>query len=70
MDILSIKFISAAFIFFSAGMSLLFSIGQLCGRVRYFENYVFASYLFCLSIIFFQICLIVNEMYAVHPRLL
>ena len=70
MDVLSITFISAAFIFFSAGISLLFSIGQLCGRVRYFENYVLASYLFCLSIIFFQICLIVNDIYLAHPRLL
>jgi AraC-like DNA-binding protein len=70
MDVLSIKFISAAFIFFSAGMSLLFSIGQLCGRVRYFENYVLASYLFCLSVIFFQTGLIVNEIYLTHPRLL
>jgi AraC-like DNA-binding protein len=70
MDVLSIAFISAAFIFFSAGISLLFSIGQLCGRVRYFENYVLASYLFCLSVVFFQICLIVNDIYFTHPRLL
>jgi AraC-like DNA-binding protein len=70
MDVLSIKFLSAAFIFFSAGMSLLFSIGQLCGRVRYFENYVLSSYLFCLSVIFFQTGLIVNEIYLTHPRLL
>jgi AraC-like DNA-binding protein len=70
MDVLSIKFMSAAFIFFSAGISLLFSIGQLCGRVRYFENYVLSSYLFCLSVIFFQICLIVNDIYFSYPQLL
>ncbi len=70
MDILSIEFISAAFIFFSAGLSLLLCIGQLSGRVRYFENYVLAAYLACLSVILFQICLIVNGMHYTHPRLL
>lgn len=70
MDIVSIAFISAAFIFFSAGLSLLLGIGQLCGRARYFENYVLAAYLFCLSLILFQICVIVNDIYAAHPRLL
>lgn len=70
MDILGIEFISAAFIFFSAGLSFLLFIGQLGGRVRYFENYVLAAYLFCLSVILFQICLIVNDMQYAHPRLL
>ncbi len=70
MDILSIEFISAAFIFFSAGLSLLICIGQLGGRVRYFENYVLAAYLLCLSVILFQICLVVNDMHYAHPRLL
>ncbi len=70
MDILSLSFISAAFIFFSAGLSLLLGIGQLCGRRRYFENYVLASYLFCLSVIFFQVCVIVNDVYPGHPGLL
>jgi AraC-like DNA-binding protein len=70
MDILSIEFISAAFIFFSAGLSLLLCIGQLGGRKRYFENYVLAAYLYCLSVILFQICLVVNDMHYHHPRLL
>lgn len=70
MDILSISFVSAAFIFFSAGLSLLLGIGQLCGRARYFENYVLAAYLFCLSVIFFQVCVIVNDIYPAHPGLL
>ncbi|HOT44066.1 MAG TPA: helix-turn-helix domain-containing protein [Spirochaetota bacterium] len=70
MDILSIEFISAAFIFFSAGLSFLLCVGQLGGRVRYFENYVLAAYLFCLSLFLFQICLIVNDMQYAHPRLL
>lgn len=70
MDILGIDFISAAFIFFSAGLSLLLCIGQLSGRVRYFENYVLAAYLLCLSLILFQICLIVNDMHYAHPRLI
>ncbi|MBP7736059.1 MAG: AraC family transcriptional regulator [Spirochaetes bacterium] len=70
MDILSIEFISAAFIFFSAGLSILICVGQLSGRVRYFENYVLAAYLTSLSIILFQICLIVNDLHYSHPRLL
>ncbi len=70
MDILSIEFISSAFIFFSAGLSLLLCVGQLSGRVRYFENYVLASYLACLSVVLFQVCLIVNNMQYAHPWLL
>lgn len=70
MDILSIEFISAAFIFFSAGLSILICVGQLSGRVRYFENYVLAAYLTFLSMILFQICLVVNDLQYAHPRLL
>ncbi|HOD16393.1 MAG TPA: helix-turn-helix domain-containing protein [Spirochaetota bacterium] len=70
MDVLSIKFLSAAFMFFTAGLSLLFAIGQLCGRKRYFENYVLFSYLVCLSLILFQVCMIVNNINFTNPRLL
>ena len=70
MNVLSIKFLSAAFMFFTAGLSLLFAIGQLCGRKRYFENYVLFSYLVCLSLLLFQICMIVNYINFSNPRLL
>ncbi len=70
MDILGIEFLSSAYIFFSAGLSFLICIAQLGGRARYFENYILAAYLFCLSVIFFQICVIVNNIHFTHPRLL
>ncbi|MBN2158393.1 MAG: AraC family transcriptional regulator [Spirochaetes bacterium] len=70
MEILSIEFISAAFIFFSSGLSFLLCLGQLSGKIRYFENYVLALYLFCLGAIFFQVCVIVNDAFLAHPGLL
>jgi AraC-like DNA-binding protein len=70
MDVPGIPFLSTAFMLFTAGMLILFAVGQLCGRKRYFENYVLASYLACISIILFQICMIVNSVNFAHPRLL
>lgn len=70
MDVPGLPYLSTAFMLFTAGMLFLFAVGQLCGRKRYFENYVLASYLACISIILFQICMIVNGVTFAHPRLL
>ncbi len=70
MDILSIEFLSSAYIFFSAGLAFLLSVAQLSGRSRYFENYVLAAYLFCLGVIFLQICVVVNDIHLANPGLL
>ena len=56
--------------FFTAGLALLFAIGQICGRVRYFENYVLAGLLVCLSALVFQVGIIVNNIFLAHPGLL
>lgn len=70
MDVLSITFLAAAFMFFSAGLAVLLGIGQLCGRKRYFENYILSAYLFCLGVILFQVCMVVNDITIEHPGLL
>jgi AraC-like DNA-binding protein len=70
MDLLSLQFVSTAFMLFTAGMLFLFAAGQLCGRRRYVENYVLASYLACIGLIIFQICMIVNGVYKAYPGVL
>lgn len=57
-------------IYFGAGISFLYSIGQLCGRQIFIENVIISVLQFCIGILMLQISFIVTGIIYEHSELM